>query len=126
MPDQPSIFLSSIFDPSLHEPLREAFPGRIWDPRTFPRSSPSQTVEDVCRELIRRSDLFVGIFDDRGGRALFEEGIEPATVLEIELLQALFERLPTYLFLLPGFERNRRLSGLVTLAQTHQLALVEH
>jgi hypothetical protein len=75
----------------------------IWDPRAIVAEEPGRTIEDVCRELIRRSRLFVGVFDERGGRALFEEGIEPVTVLEIELLQALFEPLPVHLF----FDRLR-------------------
>lgn len=121
---QPRVFLSTVFDPGMHEPLRASFPDQIWDPRISINADPSRTIEDVCRELIRRSRLFVGVFDERGGRTPFEEGIEPVTVLEIELLQALFQRLPTYLFILPGFERNRRLSGLVALAQREGLAVV--
>jgi len=97
----------------------------IWDPRAYVQQNPSRTIEDVCRDLIRKSRLFVGVFDDRGGRAPFEEGIAPVTVLEIELLQALFERMPIYLFLLPGFERNARLFGLVDLAHRNGLAVVQ-
>jgi hypothetical protein len=121
---RPRVFLSTVFDPGMHEPLRAAFPDRIWDPRIQVKADPGRTIEDVCRELIRNSRLFVGIFDERGGVMPFEEGIEPVTVLEIELLQALFQRLPTYLFILPGFERNRRLFGLVALAQREGLAVV--
>jgi hypothetical protein len=97
--------------------LLQASPGLIWDPRAIVSQQPWRAIEDVCRELIRKSRLFVGVFDERGGRALFEEGIEPVTVLEIELLQALFEPLPVHLFLLPDFDRNYRLSGLVALAR---------
>ena len=120
----PRVFLSIVFDPGLHEPLRQACPGLIWDPREIVAREPGRTIEDVCRELIRKSRLFVGVFDERGGRAPFEEGIEPVTVLEIELLQALFEPLPVHLFLLPGFEHNRRLCGLVDLARRQGRARV--
>jgi hypothetical protein len=123
--NKPTVFLSAVFDAGLHEPLRAASPGLIWDPRTYVQQDPSRTIEDVCRDLIRKSRLFVGAFDDRGGRAPFEEGIAPVTVLEIELLQALFERMPIYLFLLPGFERNARLFGLVDLARRDGLAVVQ-
>jgi hypothetical protein len=120
----PTVFLASVFDPGIDEPLRAESPGLIWDPRTYPRDTPTQTIEDVCRKLIRKSKLFVGVFDERGGHAPFEEGVAPVTVLEIELLQALFERMPIYLFLLPGFERNRRLSGLVDMARRHGSAVI--
>src|SRR5438552_3199435 len=113
----PQVFLSIVFDPGMHDPIRAACPGLIWDPRDIVRGEPGRTIEDVCRELIRKSRMFVGVFDDRGGRALFEEGIGPVTVLEIELLQAVFEKLPIHLFLLPGFERNYRLTGLVESAR---------
>jgi hypothetical protein len=76
----------------MHEPVRKACPGLIWDPRQVRERNSERTIEDICRDLIRKSDLFVGIFDERGGRAPFEETIEPVTVLEIELLQALFQR----------------------------------
>jgi hypothetical protein len=91
----PTVFLSSVFDIGLHEPLRAASPGWIWDPRDVPRT-PDRTIEDVCRDLIRQSRLFVGVFDERGGNAPFEEGVGKITVLEIELLQAIFQRLPIY------------------------------
>jgi hypothetical protein len=120
----PPVFLCTVFDPGMHEPLRAASPGLIWDPRGYAGKTPNRTIEDVCRELIRKSQLFVGVFDERGGHAPFEQGIAPVTVLEIELLQALFQRMPTYLFLLPGFERNRRLAGLVDLARRRSLAIV--
>lgn len=120
---KPRVFLSSVFDAGLHEPVRATCPGLIWDPREERKINPG-SIESVCRKLIRHSKLFVGIFDERGGRALFEDGIEPVTVLEIELLQALFEQMPIYLFLLPGFAANRRLSGLVQLAQERNVATV--
>jgi hypothetical protein len=120
----PYVFLSTVFDPAIHEPVRAACPGLIWDPREQVRNHPGRTIEDICRDLIRRSTLFIGVFDQRGGHAPFEEGIEPVTVLEIEVLQALFQRLPIYLFLLPGFEQNYRLKGLVELARRHGLARV--
>lgn len=115
--NDPNVFLSIVFDPGLHEPLRAACPGLIFDPRDVVRRQPQRKIEDICRQLIRQSRLFVGVFDERGGHALFEDGIEPVTVLEIELVQALFERLPIHLFLLPGFERNHRLAGLVAMAR---------
>jgi hypothetical protein len=118
------VFLCSVFDPGIHEPLRAVAPGLIWDPRDYVAEAPGRTIEDICRELIRNSRLFIGVFDERGGHAPFEQGIAPVTVLEIELLQGLFERLPTYLFLLPGFERNHRLAGLVEMARRNGLAIV--
>jgi hypothetical protein len=120
------VFLSSVFDPGIHEPLRSHFPNEIWDPRAEVARRPDQTIEQVCRDLIRSSHLFIGVFDERGGNAPFETGVAPVTVLEIELLQALFERLPIYLFLLPGFERNHRLGGLVRMAAEEGLASVQY
>jgi len=120
----PKVFLSSVFDPGFHEPVRAACAGIIWDPREVRRDNPQRTIEDICRDLIRKSDIFIGIFDERGGSEPFEEGIKPVTVLEIELLQALFQRMPIYLFTMPGFERNHRLAGLVSLARKYGLAKI--
>jgi tetratricopeptide (TPR) repeat protein len=121
---RPCIFLSSIFHPGVDQPIRAACPGLIWDPRDIKAREPDRSIEDICRDLIRRSSLFVGVFDARGGRALFDKDSGPVTVLEIELIQALFQRMPLILFTLPGFESNRRLRGLVALAQNYRLARV--
>ena len=86
-----------------------------------------RTIEDMCRDMIRSSSTFIGLFDTRGGRALAFANVKtPVTVLEIELVQALCQRMPTYLFLLPDFEANERLRGLVKLIESWQLASVCH
>jgi hypothetical protein len=119
----PSVFLASVFDDALREPIFARCPGVIWRPQRIDREG--RTVEDVCRDLIRASALFVGLLDSRGGRALAFAGVStPVTVLEIELVQALFQRMPIQIFVLPGFADNARLRGLVALAKKWRLAAV--
>jgi hypothetical protein len=121
---QPSVFLASVFDDALRGPIFAQCPGAIRRPQELDRKG--RTIEDVCRDLIRASAVFIGLFDARGGRALAFAGVTtPVTVLEVELVQALFQRMPTRLFILPGFTENARLRGLVDLAERWRFADVE-
>jgi hypothetical protein len=128
MLQQPQIFLSSVFDEALRAPIFARCPGRIWLEKPIPETQrKGRNIEDVCRDMIRASQVFVGLFDARGGGALaFTNVRTPVTVLEIELVQALFQRMPTFLFLLPGFEANERLRGLAKLIERWRLASVYH
>jgi len=119
----PSVFLASVFDDALREPIFARCPGAMWQPQKIDRQG--RTIEDVCRDLIRASTLFIGLLDGRGGRALAFAGVTtPVTVLEIELVQALFQRMPIRIFVLPGFTDNARLRGLVALAQSRRMAAI--
>lgn len=126
MARQPDIFLSSVFDPALRTPIFARCSGRMWLEKPMPEADrKGRTIEDMCRDMIRASSAFVGLFDARGGRALAFANVKtPVTVLEIELVQALFQHMPAYLFLLPDFEANERLGGLVKLIETWRLAFV--
>jgi hypothetical protein len=128
MPRQPEVFLSTVFDEVLRAPIFARCSGRIWLEKPIPEiERKGRTIEDVCRDMIRLSAVFIGLFDARGGRALaFTRVKTPVSVLEIELVQALFQRMPNYLFLLPGFETNERLNGLVKLIEKWRLAFVRH
>jgi hypothetical protein len=122
----PQIFLSSVFDETLRAPIFTECCGRFWLEKPLPASAfQKRSIEDICRDMIRGSIAFIGLFDGRGGRALAFAGVKtPVTVLEIELVQALLQRMPTYLFILPGFEANERLRGLVRLIEDWRLAPV--
>ena len=123
--NEPRAFLASVFDSRLREPIFAKCPGLFWQPQDVPREC--RTIEDLCRDLIRKSEAFVCVLDSRSGRALaFADVVTPITVLEIELVQAMFERIPIMIFTLPGFKNNVRLRGLVEFAGRFQLAQVNH
>jgi len=123
---QPRVFLSSVFDDSLRAPLFARCPGLMWLAKPLSAAElKDRSIEDVCRDLIRRSKLFVGLFGARGGKTLaFAEVATPVTVLEIELMQALFQRMPIRLFLFPDFANSARLHGIVDLAKRWRMASV--
>src|ERR1043166_9468874 len=122
---EPRIFLASVFDDELRQPIFARCPHTIWRPEGLMEKG--RTIEDVCRELIRDSRALVALLDHRGGRALAFEGVKtPVTVLEIELIQALFQKMPVFVFILDGFSGNERLRGLVHLAERWRLAKVRY
>ena len=122
---QQKIFLASVFDDALREPLLARCSGLIWRPEQIDRGG--RAIEDVCRDLIRGSHAFVALLDWRSGHELaFANAMTPVTVLEIELIQALFQRMPIFIFALPRFSANERLRGLVELTERWRLASVQH
>ena len=123
--NEPRAFLASVFDSGLRDPIFAKCPGLFWQPQDIQR--PCRTIEDLCRDLIRKSEVFVCVLDSRSGRALaFADVLTPVTVLEIELVQAIFERIPITIFALPGFKSNARLRGLVKFSGRFRLARVDH
>lgn len=117
------IFLASVFDDDLREPILARCADAIWRPQQIERDG--RTVEDVCRELIRESRALAAVLDHRGGRALAFEAVKtPVTALEIELIQALFQKMPIFVLTLARFAENERLWGLIDLAERWRIAQV--
>lgn len=123
--DSRTVFLASVFEDSLRQPLFAKCGKLLWDPQNYPKGR--RTIEALCRELIRRSKIFVAILDHREGRELaFDNLATPVTVLEIELMQAIFQQMPVWIFRLPDFDQNPRLLHLVDMAERHGQAVVIH
>ncbi|HEY5063369.1 MAG TPA: LA2681 family HEPN domain-containing protein [Xanthobacteraceae bacterium] len=51
MARSPKVFLSSVFDPGLHEPVRAACAGIIWDPREVRQDNPQRGLYWLAKDL---------------------------------------------------------------------------
>lgn len=87
------------------------YPGSLWCPEREARTG--REIEKACRGAIEKSDVFIAVLDHRPGRAIaFEKSSKgeristPVTVLEAEIIQAIFQGTPAYIIALPGFEKN--------------------
>lgn len=119
------VFLASVLNSPDRHNVFTSLPSIFWQPEN--EDYGGRTIEDICREMIRNSRVFIAVLDHRGGRALAFSGVDtPVTVLEIELVQALLQHMPIHIFLLPSFQKSNRLWGLISLVEQWNVATVHH
>ena len=137
MTESRPIFLSSCFaDPEgsrlkIRDRIRQMTGGDgalgismrpVWMAEDYPALRPDSCwgefeKAEFCLEGVRRTECFVAIITSRHGTKITvpSAGIVPTSFFEIELFEAALLRKPSFIFLLHGFEPERKLEILLKL-----------